>query len=94
MFMFFCPMIKRINIHALVTKVTKCIHEKSVAGGSTQGIYNVDFAVWIFFPQVFCCNFCGIKGAGNAAGKSDMQDVFAGIQKFSEMLFIFLNIDL
>ena len=73
----FGPVAYLVNTLAFVPEISQHVHQKAEAGGGCQGVYNIDLSFRITFPGDQGRAFCGAVGAGNAAGKTEVKDVFS-----------------
>ena len=79
---------------ALVAQIGQFIHQKAKAGSGGQRVHHVELAVGVLFLQIIAGDAGGVVGAGNAAGKRQMQHVLAFLEETFKVGGVFFGVDM
>ena len=79
---------------SFIAQVGKAVHQKTIAGGSTEGIHDEDFPFRVALFKVGFGDHRGIQYTGNAGGEADVENVFAVLQECFKIGFKFIGIHL
>ena len=84
----------RMKIPFGIAQIGKAAHQKTIAGGSAEGIHDEDFPFRVALFKVGFGDHRGIQYTGNAGGEADVENVFAVLQECFKIGFKFIGIHL
>ena len=88
------PLAQFLEAHAFVPELGGLVHNQTIAGCGGQGVHHFNLSVGIALLQNAGGVHGAVAGSAQAAGQAYMQNVLAGLQKWSEIIHIFGNVDL
>ena len=88
------PLVQCLDVHTAVPQVGQRLHDQAVARGSTQRIHNVDLAVRKLLTGDQRGAGGRVIGAGQAGGKTNMQNIPSAFQNGGKQLQILGDIHL
>ena len=79
---------------SFIAQIGKAVHQKTIAGGSAEGIHDEDFPFRVALFKVGFGDHRRIQDTGNAGGEADVENVFAVLQECFKIGFKFIGIHL
>ena len=79
---------------SFIAQVGKAVHQKTIAGGSAEGIHDEDFPFRVALFKVGFGDHRRIQDTGNAGGEANVENVFAVLQECFKIGFKFIGIHL